>query len=79
MREYFSWREFAILTVVGAIYLTVLDAELVNVLAFWALPAILSSLQLFYFGTYLPHRRGEEPFPDDHQARSNAFRGSCRC
>ena len=26
---------------------------------YWALPAILSSAQLFYFGTYLPHRHEE--------------------
>jgi len=27
-----------------------------NLIVFWMLPAILSTLQLFYFGTYLPHR-----------------------
>lgn len=27
-----------------------------NVLVFWILPLVLSSLQLFLFGTYLPHR-----------------------
>ncbi len=26
-----------------------------NLIIFWMLPAILSTLQLFYFGTYLPH------------------------
>jgi len=30
-----------------------------NLILFWMLPAILSTLQLFYFGTYLPHR-GEQ-------------------
>ncbi|BAQ61457.1 beta-carotene ketolase [Geminocystis sp. NIES-3708] len=29
----------------------------VYLLLFWALPLILSSLQLFFFGTYLPHRQ----------------------
>jgi beta-carotene/zeaxanthin 4-ketolase len=29
-----------------------------NILLFWALPLILSSVQLFIFGTYLPHRNG---------------------
>lgn len=28
----------------------------VNVLLFWLLPLVLSSIQLFLFGTYLPHR-----------------------
>jgi beta-carotene ketolase (CrtW type) len=27
-----------------------------NLIVFWMLPAILSTLQLFYFGTYLPHK-----------------------
>jgi beta-carotene/zeaxanthin 4-ketolase len=27
-----------------------------NLILFWMVPAILSTLQLFYFGTYLPHR-----------------------
>lgn len=27
-----------------------------NVLIYWALPSIASTFQLFYFGTYLPHR-----------------------
>lgn len=26
-----------------------------NLIVFWMLPAVLSTLQLFYFGTYLPH------------------------
>ncbi len=29
-----------------------------NILLFWSLPLILSSIQLFVFGTYLPHRGG---------------------
>jgi len=33
---------------------------------------ILSSVQLFYFGTYLTHRH-KDAFPDEHNARTNAF------
>ena len=43
---------------------------LANLLLFWILPLLLSSLQLFVFGTYLPHREGAEPAGDRHQARS---------
>ena len=41
----------------------------------WVVPSLLSTLQLFTFGTYLPHRRreGEETFRDEHRARSNDF------
>lgn len=31
-----------------------------HLLLFWALPLILSSLQLFFFGTFLPHRHGNK-------------------
>jgi len=27
-----------------------------NLIIFWMIPAVLSTIQLFYFGTYLPHR-----------------------
>lgn len=71
--NYFSWREFAVIAAVSAAYLFVLDAALMNLLAFWALPAILSSFQLFFFGTYLPHRPASDAFTDRHKARSNDY------
>ncbi len=40
-----------------------------NLVLFWMLPAILSTLQLFYFGTYLPHK-GEHAKNDIYKARS---------
>jgi beta-carotene ketolase (CrtW type) len=72
-RRYFGWREFAVLTVLLLTYLLLLGASPVNALLFWGLPAILSSLQLFYFGTFLPHRHGADAFGDRHRARSNAY------
>ena len=44
-----------------------------NIALFWALPPIVSSFQLFYFGTYLPHRGEVESFEDAHHARSNEY------
>jgi len=38
-----------------ALYLFIFDATLFNIVLFYGAPAILSSGQLFYFGTYLPH------------------------
>lgn len=72
-REYFSLREFAILTVILIVYIWALGATIPNVLLFWAVPALLSSLQLFYFGTFLPHRDTGQPFTDRHRARSNEY------
>lgn len=39
-----------------------------NLVVFWMVPAVLSTFQLFYFGTYLPHRGEHENAP--YNARS---------
>lgn len=72
MRQYFGVREFLVLSLFTAFYLLI-GANYANVLLFWALPAILSSVQLFYFGTYRPHRVEDDPFSDDHRARSSGL------
>ena len=72
LRQYFGLREWLVLAIVSALYLLI-GASLANLLLLWALPAILSSVQLFYFGTYLPHRRSEQSFADNHRARSSEF------
>jgi beta-carotene ketolase (CrtW type) len=72
-RTYFGWRDFTVLAVLLWSYILILGASPVNALLFWGVPAILSSFQLFYFGTYLPHRRDEVEFGDRHRARSNQY------
>lgn len=71
--EYFGLRQFLVLAAVSALYLLVLGAAYANLLIFWAFPAILSSLQLFTFGTYLPHHPDEDAFEDEHRTRSSDF------
>lgn len=49
-----------------------------SVLGFWVLPLVLSSLQLFVFGTYLPHRQPRRPallaqWCDRHHAVSSPY------
>ena len=73
LRRYMGWRSVLVLAAISTVYQYVLGFGLANVLVLWALPAILSSLQLFYFGTYLPHRHDEEGFQDRHNARSNEY------
>ena len=68
-RGYFGWRELAVLTAVAMAYVA-LGADPLNMVAFWAVPALLSALQLFTFGTWLPHRHGDVAFADEHNARS---------
>lgn len=73
MRHYFGLREYLVLNVLVGVYLFVFAAPLANVLIFWALPSLASSVQLFIFGTYLPHRPGADDFTDRHRTRSNAY------
>jgi beta-carotene/zeaxanthin 4-ketolase len=73
MRRYFGWREFVVMAAISWTYLLLAKVPLANLLLLWALPAILSSVQLFYFGTFLPHRHEAAPFADRHNARSNDF------
>lgn len=42
-----------------------------NVILFWMLPSIIATFQLFYFGTYLPHKGEHEP-DNIHRSRSQA-------
>lgn len=70
MSTYASAEQFLFLFAATAFYIAT-EAPYQNLLIFWALPLLLSSMQLFVFGTYLPHHPDEnEPFADRHRARS---------
>jgi beta-carotene/zeaxanthin 4-ketolase len=72
-RRYFGWRPLLTVMAVTVVYWGLLGAGLANILVLWAAPALLSSLQLFCFGTYLPHRHEDEGFVDRHNARSSGY------
>jgi beta-carotene ketolase (CrtW type) len=59
--EYFSWRSLITFLVSMIIIFSglmlIFKVELINLILFWLIPLILSSLQLFFFGTYLPHQQ----------------------
>ncbi|MDX9925158.1 MAG: fatty acid desaturase [Ignavibacteriaceae bacterium] len=42
----------------------------INLWFFWVIPAVLSSVQLFYFGTYLPHKQPHTHEMEPHKART---------
>jgi beta-carotene ketolase (CrtW type) len=48
-----------------------LHIAIANLFLFWFLPIVLSSMQLFFFGTYLPHR--SETAGGDHHAVSSNY------
>lgn len=68
-RGYYSHWQIGRITLAALLYL-LLGASLLNIAIFWAMPALLALVQLFVFGTYLPHRHEKAPFADAHHARS---------
>jgi beta-carotene/zeaxanthin 4-ketolase len=44
-----------------------------NILLFWVVPALLSTGQLFYFGTYLPHRMPAGGYDNMHRATTSSY------
>lgn len=55
----------------GLLYLIHIPAA--NLILFWVAPALLSTVQLFYFGTYLPHKRPLGGYKDKHRTESNSL------
>ena len=68
-RGYYTHGQIVRISLAVALY-WLLGATILNIVLFWAIPALLALVQLFVFGTYLPHRHGDEPFADRHHARS---------
>ena len=73
LKRYFGWRSMAYVWTVVLGYFLVFGAPLENIVLLYGVPAIASSIQLFYFGTYRPHRHEKEAFADHHRARTNRY------
>jgi beta-carotene/zeaxanthin 4-ketolase len=71
-RSYYTHGQILRITAAAILYM-LLGAELLNIIVFWAVPALLALFQLFWFGTYLPHRHESAAFADHHHARSTAL------
>lgn len=73
-KRYFGWQSLLFVHTVVAIYWLVIGIPMVQIVLLYGAPALLSSLQLFYFGTFRPHHHAAaKPFMDSHNARSNDF------
>ncbi|PLK24546.1 beta-carotene ketolase [Porphyrobacter sp. TH134] len=76
-RRYFGWRSILFVHTVVGIYWLVLDIPMAQIVLLYGLPALGSSLQLFYFGTFRPHCHetgpGAAEFADRHNTRSEDF------
>ncbi len=71
LEGYWNWRQFSCsfgkMILLGYIF----HLAVINLGLFWALPLGLSSLQLFYFGTFLPHRQPLGGYNNFHRANSS--------
>ncbi len=73
-RRYFGWQSLVFVHAVVGLYWLVLGVPMVQIVVLYGAPALLSSLQLFYFGTWRPHHHSTDaPFVDRHNARTNDY------
>lgn len=76
-KRYFGWQSLLYVHTVVGIYWLVIGVPMVQIVLLYGAPALSSSLQLFYFGTFRPHRHlddgHEEEFADRHNTRSDSF------
>ena len=68
VREHISWRQLINLGLICGIYVAICQFSIVNLILFWIVPSLLSSLQLFYFGTFLPHSEPRDGYRQPHRA-----------
>jgi beta-carotene ketolase (CrtW type) len=69
LSQYVSWVQILGMAVTFNLLKLAIPVE--NLLIFWISPSIASTFQLFYFGTYRPHR-GVHAADDPHRARSQS-------
>jgi beta-carotene ketolase (CrtW type) len=53
IKQYLSWWQVVLMAIIFNILKIWIPES--NLFFFWVLPSLLSTLQLFYFGTWLPH------------------------
>lgn len=73
MKGYWSWRRLLGLILIFNFLKCFIHVAESNLILFWVIPPILSSLQLFYFGTFLTHREPEGGYTNSHFAQSTAL------
>jgi beta-carotene ketolase (CrtW type) len=67
LKRYITLRQLILITV--SLQLLRLVFPLENLILFWSIPSILSTFQLFYFGTYIPHKDGHKT-DNKHKSKS---------
>jgi beta-carotene ketolase (CrtW type) len=70
MKGYWSWLQIITLMIIFNIIKFTLPIPSDNLTNFWVIPSILSALQLFYFGTFLPHKKPVGGYSEPHRAQT---------
>jgi len=68
--SYVTVLQIITMAIIFNIGLYLLNIPLVNLLVFWVIPAFLGTFQLFYFGTYRPHKLPHTESMQPHRART---------
>lgn len=69
IKRYITVKQLLLVTI--CLQLLRLFFPLENLLLYWVLPSILSTFQLFYFGTYIPHKDGHH---NDNKHKSGTIK-----
>lgn len=67
LKQYITWWQIVAMALTYNLLKLFFPQE--NVILFWIVPSVLATFQLFFFGTYLPHR-GEHSPADRHKSSS---------
>lgn len=67
IKRYVTLKQLILVTVTLQLLRLVFPLE--NLIIFWVFPSILSTFQLFYFGTYIPHKDGHN-HSNKHKSRT---------
>lgn len=70
MKGYWSWTQIIVLMIIYNVIQYTTHIPEANLTYFWVIPSIISSLQLFYFGTFLPHTEPKDGYSEPHRAQT---------
>lgn len=78
LMNYIGWKQLVGMALLFNIMQHVLHIPAQTIILFWVMPSLLSTIQLFYFGTYLPHKEPNPRVPDGgytnrHRSQTNNF------
>ena len=68
-----SWLQLLAMTVLFHSLWAIFHVPIANVLFVWSLPMLASTVQMFYFGVFLPHREPKGGHTNRHRSQSSQY------